>query len=311
MVGKSGEEIWTDKYGRIKVKFHWDLAAGKDENSSCWIRVSQRWAGKNWGMMFIPRIGQEVVVSFLEGDPDRPLVTGSVYNATQTVPYTLPSDQTKSTMKSNSSKGGAGFNELRFEDKKDSEEVFLHAQKDYNITVLNNQTSTVKKNRKTTVEEENDDLIVSKGNRTIKVETGNETHEVKGTRSVKVTGDETHTDEANFDQTVKGNFTLKVTGNITIEATGSVKIKSGTAFDTEAGTAMTQKSGTDFKNEAGTNMTNKASMNMTNEAGMNMSNEGKIQLSNKGAMIESKASGMQTVDGGGMLALKGGLIKLN
>ncbi len=132
VVGKSGEEIWTDKYGRIKVQFHWDQLGANDEKSSCWIRVAHGWAGKGWGQIFIPRIGQEVVISFLEGDPDRPLVTGSVYNAEQTVPYTLPDDQTKSTIKSNVSKGGGGYNELRFEDLKDSEEVYLQAQKDMN-----------------------------------------------------------------------------------------------------------------------------------------------------------------------------------
>ena len=102
-----------------------------DENSSCWIRVSQGWAGKQWGAIYIPRIGQEVIVRFLEGDPDRPIITGRVYNADQTVPYTLPDEQTKSTMKSMSSKGGGGFNEIRFEDKKGSEQVFIHGQKDH------------------------------------------------------------------------------------------------------------------------------------------------------------------------------------
>ncbi len=130
VVGKSGEEIWTDKYGRIRLHFHWDQLGKSDENDSCWVRVSQGWAGKQWGAMFLPRIGQEVVVTFLEGDPDRPLVTGGVYNAEMTVPYALPDDQTKSTVKSNSSKGGNGFNEIRFEDKADSEEFYIHAQKD-------------------------------------------------------------------------------------------------------------------------------------------------------------------------------------
>ena len=97
MVGKSGEEIWTDKYGRIKVQFHWDRRGQEDENSSCWVRVAQGWAGKGWGSMFLPRIGQEVLVSFLEGDPDRPLVTGRVYNGEQPAPYALPGQQTQST----------------------------------------------------------------------------------------------------------------------------------------------------------------------------------------------------------------------
>lgn len=108
VTGPAEEEIWTDKYGRVKVQFHWDQEGKYDENNSCWIRVNQGWAGKGWGHISTPRIGQEVIVSFLEGNPDRPLVTGEVYNAVQWVPYPLPAEQTKSTLKSNSSKGGAG-----------------------------------------------------------------------------------------------------------------------------------------------------------------------------------------------------------
>jgi type VI secretion system secreted protein VgrG len=234
VVGKAGEEIWTDKYGRVKVQFHWDQLGQNDENSSCWIRVDYGWAGKQWGGIFLPRIGQEVLVSYLEGDPDRPLITGAVYNSEQTVPYTLPDEQTKSTVKTNSSKGGGGFNEIRFEDKKDSEELYFHAQKDQNIVVendrtkkvLHNETNTIKQDRSTMIEEGDDTYVVSKGNRTFKVETGNETYDVKGTRELTATGNETHTNKANFTQDVSGNYTLKVTGNLTIEATGTLTIKS-------------------------------------------------------------------------------------
>ncbi len=145
VVGKAGEEIWTDKYGRVKVQFHWDRLGKDDENSSCWVRVQQSWAGKGWGSMFVPRIGMEVVVSFLEGDPDRPLITGCVYNGDAMPPYALPAEQTKSTIKSNSSKGGGGFNELRFEDKKGSEEVYVHAEKDHLRVVKNDDTHQIGK----------------------------------------------------------------------------------------------------------------------------------------------------------------------
>ncbi|HEX8604412.1 MAG TPA: type VI secretion system tip protein TssI/VgrG, partial [Pseudoduganella sp.] len=121
VVGKAGEEIWTDRHGRIKVQFHWERERKDNETSSCWVRVQQGWAGKGWGTMFIPRVGMEVVVSFLEGDPDQPLVTGCVYNADTIPPYDLPANQTRSTIKTNSSKGGGGFNEIRFEDKKGAE----------------------------------------------------------------------------------------------------------------------------------------------------------------------------------------------
>jgi type VI secretion system secreted protein VgrG len=288
VVGKSGEEIWTDKYGRIKVKFHWDQAPAQDETASCWIRVSHGWAGKSWGSMFIPRIGMEVIVSFLEGNPDRPIVTGCVYNATQTLPYTLPDDQTKSTLKSNSSKGGGGFNEFRFEDKAGSEEIFMQAQKDLNITVLNDRAETITNSRTTTISKANDTLTVDKGDRVIAVNTGKETHDVKDTRAVTVTGNETHTNKADFTQNVTGNFTLKVSGNISIEASGTVSIKSGTSF--------TNKAGTSLENDAGTSLTNKAGTTLENNAG--------VSLTNKGAAS-------QTVDGGGMLTLKGGLVKIN
>ena len=244
VVGKAGEEIWTDKYGRVKVQFHWDQLGKNDENSSCWIRVDYGWAGKQWGGIFLPRIGQEVIVSYLEGDPDRPLITGAVYNNEQVVPYTLPDEQTKSTVKTNSSKGGNGFNEIRFEDKKDSEELYFHAQKDQNIVVehdrtkkvLHNETNEIKQDRSTTIQEGNDKYVVSKGNRTFKVDTGNETYDVKGKRDLTITGNETHTNNANFTQTVSGNYSLKVTGNLTIETTGTLTLKSagGTTIESPA-----------------------------------------------------------------------------
>ena len=161
VVGASGDEITTDQYGRIKVQFNWDRVGTNDQNSSCWIRVAQSWAGLGWGSIFIPRIGMEVVVSFLEGNPDRPLITGVVYNATQTVPYALPDNKTRSTVKTNSSTGGGGFNEFRFEDKAGSEEIFFQAQKDYNKTVLNNETSTVTQDSTTTIKQGNRSITVS------------------------------------------------------------------------------------------------------------------------------------------------------
>ena len=141
VVGPAGEEIYTDDLGRIKVRFHWDRKLSNqstsmpDDKASCWIRVAQMWAGNGYGTMFIPRIGMEVVVDFLEGDPDKPIAVGCVYNGINKPPYALPADATKSTIKTLSSKGGGGFNELRFEDKKGSEEVFLHAEKDLQTRV--------------------------------------------------------------------------------------------------------------------------------------------------------------------------------
>jgi type VI secretion system secreted protein VgrG len=143
VVGPSGEEIFTDEYSRVKVQFHWDRLGGKDENSSCFVRVSSVWAGSGWGFIQIPRIGQEVIVDFLEGNPDLPIITGRVYNAAQMPPYGLPANATQSGWKSNSSPGGGGWNEMRFEDKAGSEEVYFQAQKDHNELIKNNESRTI------------------------------------------------------------------------------------------------------------------------------------------------------------------------
>ncbi|MCU7906549.1 MAG: type VI secretion system tip protein VgrG, partial [Candidatus Thiodiazotropha sp. (ex Epidulcina cf. delphinae)] len=154
VVGPAGEEIHTDPYGRVKVQFHWDRYGRCDENSSCWVRVAQVWAGKNWGAMHIPRIDQEVIVDFLEGDPDRPIITGRVYNADQTPPWDLPGNKTQSGILSRSSKGGSGANAnaLRFEDKKGEEQLWLHAEKDQRIEVENNESHWVGHDRSKTVD---------------------------------------------------------------------------------------------------------------------------------------------------------------
>ena len=159
VVGPAGEEIHTDKHGRIKVQFHWDRRGQRNEQSSAWIRVAQGWAGTGWGFMFIPRIGMEVIVSFLGGDPDRPIVTGCVYNGTNTPPYALPDDKTKSTIKTNSSLGSGGFNELRFEDKAGKEEVYIHAQRDFNETVKRNHSTGVKGNQSNSVSGNQSDTV--------------------------------------------------------------------------------------------------------------------------------------------------------
>jgi type VI secretion system secreted protein VgrG len=148
VVGPPGEEIYTDKYGRVKVQFPWDRTQPYNSSSSCWVRCAMPWAGKNFGFISIPRIGHEVVVAFEEGDPDQPIIVGSVYNADTMPGYGLPDNKTMSTFKSRSSPGGGGFNELRFEDKKDSEQIFLHAQKDMHVRVVNDLRETTEKKQK-------------------------------------------------------------------------------------------------------------------------------------------------------------------
>jgi type VI secretion system secreted protein VgrG len=180
VVGPSGEEIFTDKYGRIKVQFHWDRVGKNDADSSCWLRVATPWAGKQWGMVHIPRLGQEVIVAFLEGDPDQPIVVGSTYNADQMPPYTLPANKTQSGIKSRSSKGGGSdnFNEIRFEDNKGQEQLFVHAEKDMATEVEHDETRDVGNDRTTTIKN-NETLTVKQGNQTSTLEQGNQSLTIK------------------------------------------------------------------------------------------------------------------------------------
>jgi type VI secretion system secreted protein VgrG len=177
VVGEEGEEIDVDKHGRIKVEFFWD----RKKKQSCRIRVAQVWSGKTWGGQIIPRIGQEAVVEFLEGDPDRPLVIGTVYNDEYMHPYELPSKKTQSGLKSDSTKGGGGYNEWKFEDKKGSEEITIHAQKDLDITVLNKETRTIGQNflppkgspsRETAIKFGDDSLKIELGDQTVSIPLG-------------------------------------------------------------------------------------------------------------------------------------------
>jgi type VI secretion system secreted protein VgrG len=295
VVGKSGEETYTDQYGRIKVQFPWDQVGTNDENSSCWVRVAQGWAGKNWGAFFLPRIGMEVLVSFLEGNPDQPIVTGCVYNGTNPVPYTLDANQTRSTIKTNSSKNGTGYNEIRFEDKTDSEELYIQAQKDMTILVNNKRAVTIDKS--------DDTLTLNEGNRTITLTKGNETHSVKGTRDVTVEGAETRTNKDAFSQSVTKDYTLKVDGDISIEASGAVTITAGKGLTLKSSQAMSLTSGAGLTAKATSDATLQG-MNATVKADVGATVQG-------GATLSLKGSAQATLDGGGMTTVKGGLIKLN
>ena len=211
VTGPSGEEIYCDEHGRVKVQFHWDRLGQKDDKTSCWMRVSQPWSGTGYGGMVIPRIGNEVIVSFLEGDPDRPIVTGHVYNGSAMFGYSLPGDKTRTSIKTYSSPGGNGFNELRFEDAAGSEEVFLHAQKDWNIQVLNDRTQSIGNDHTHTVG--HDEKMEVKNDRTRKVG-ANESVDVVGNETIKIGGDLT--------ETVGGSLSLTVTGAATVKVTGAV-----------------------------------------------------------------------------------------
>jgi type VI secretion system secreted protein VgrG len=224
VVGPQGEEIYTNEHGQVKVQFHWDREGQMDEKSSCWIRVSQLWAGRSWGAMYIPRIGQEVIVDFLEGDPDRPIITGRVYHGTNKPPYPLPAEKTKSTIKSDSSKGGGGSNEFRFEDKKGQEEVYLHGQKDWNILIENDKGQTV-----------GHDETLSVGNNRTKTVGVDQSETIGSNKTINV--------GTNHTETIGSNMSLTVGANET-ETVAIVKALSiGAAYQVSVGAAMDETIG--------------------------------------------------------------------
>lgn len=302
VVGPAGEEIYTDQYGRVKVQFTWDRIGTNDENSSCWMRLTESWAGKNWGTVFLPRIGQEVIVEFINGDPDRPLVTGRVYNASFMPPYTLPDNKTQSGIKTRSSMQGGteDFNELRFEDKKGEEDIYFHAQKDSHrvvendddLKVLHDQTITIKNARTLTVQEADETITIEKGNRSRTVKKGNDTLLVEtGNHDVTVkTGNDKHTvSQGNRDVLVElGNDTLTVkTGNQT------VKVNAG-ASSTEAMQSITLKCGPSEIKLAPDGITIK---------GLTVKIQGETMAEIKSVKTDVK--------GDGMLTLKGGITMIN
>ena len=307
VTGPSGEEIHTDEHGRIKVHFHWDRKGPHDENSSCWIRVAQNWAGAGWGSIYIPRVGQEVIVGFLEGDPDRPIVNGSVYHADNQPPYALPGEKTKSAVKSGSSPGGGGFNEIRFEDKKGEEQLFIHAEKNQDIRVKkdcfewigNNRHLVVKTDQKEDVANNRSEKIgadhieeIGK-DRHLKVK-GKEAKAVDGSQSLTVKGDVIEVFKANHSEQVTSDYYLKA-GNIVIEAMTNVTIKVGQSYIAiEAGGIKIGTMGT-----------------------LELESTGQLKAKGTaGVKIESPATAefegtSTTVKGNAMMTVQGGLVKIN
>ena len=244
VVGKKGDEIYTDKYGRIKVQFHWDREGKKDENASCWMRVGQIWAGQGWGAVWIPRVGHEVIVSFMEGDPDHPLITGSVYDSSNMPPYPLPADMNKSTIKSNSTKGGGGFNELRFDDTKGSEEIYLQGQKDWNILIKNNKDQTIGVNDKLSVGS-NQSIIIGI----------NRTESVGKDESITIGSNKTETVTINKAETIGAAKELSIGG----------------AYQVSVGAAMNETVGGIKAEEIGGNKTVAIAKNSSENIGGQMS----------------------------------------
>jgi type VI secretion system secreted protein VgrG len=232
VVGPSGEEIFTDKYGRVKVQFHWDREGKKNENSSCWVRVSYPWAGKAWGGIHIPRIGQEVVVDFIEGDPDRPIITGRVYNAGEMPPWDLPGKMMVSGYKSNSTKGGGGYNELSFDDTKGTELIQVHGQYDMDTKIEHDERRHVINNRTKNVDV--DEASTIGHNRTEKVGNNeqiaigvNRTETVGSNEKISIGSNRTENVGANESITVALTRTRNVGVNEMVNVGGAQEITIG------------------------------------------------------------------------------------
>ena len=332
VVGPSGEEIYCDEYGRVKVQFPWDRYGENNENSSCWIRVSQNWAGGTWGHMAIPRIGQEVIVDFYEGNPDKPVITGRTYNDFTKIPYPLPANKTKMTIKSNTHKG-SGFNELRFEDEAGQEEVFIHAQKDQNNVVLNNETTNVGVDRSETVGSNETitigvDRVETVGsNETISIG-ADRTENVGNNESITIANDKTITVGGTHTETIQQNTTIKITegdyshtvsagtekretqgkvtelyhdsqettvdNNIDITAkTGKITLKAATEIEFVVGSST-------IKMDSAGNIVINGQTTVTTKGGI-VSSEATTQHNTKGKIVQSNGDVTNTVSGGVVL----------
>jgi type VI secretion system secreted protein VgrG len=318
VVGPSGEEIFTDEYGRIKVQFYWDREGQKDDTSSCWIRVAQIWAGKKWGAQYLPRIGQEVVISFLEGDPDRPLVIGSVYNAEQMPPYDLPANKTHTGVKSRSSKQGgtANYNEIMFIDEKGGELLRVHAEKDRNITVENDDIESVGHDQSITV---GNDQTISVGR--------DQTEDVGRHRKTTIGENDTESVGKNQDITVGDNQsedvgknkTLNVGDNQMISVGKNQSQNVGDNDELNVGKNQAIQIGKDLSEDVGGSYTESVTKDYSLSAKkIQITAKDQIVLKAGKASITLKKSGDITISGGkinikgsGDVIIKGSQIKEN
>jgi type VI secretion system secreted protein VgrG len=346
VVGPAGDEIYTDNYGRVKVQFHWDRRGNNDENSSCWMRVSQPWAGKGWGSVSTPRIGQEVIVDFLEGDPDQPIVTGRVYNEECQPPFGFPAGAVSSGIKSQTHKG-AGYNELSMDDTAGKEKVTIHGQYDMNTTVGNNQTNAVGVDQSNKVGSNQKEEIGA--NRELSI-TANDKVTIGGNRETSITGNHTFTVGGAEDASVKGArksvvggkedvsigaaSTLQVGGSRseTIKTTHSIvnltmTITTATQFAASAGSQFTATSPkvnvlagskllvnsggkADIKSGGPLTQQSGAAMNIKSGANLNLQSSSPMNLK-AGAGLNAQAGAAMNLKAGGTLNAKGSSIKLN
>lgn len=334
VVGPSDEKIWVDELGRVRVRFFWDQHSPNDSTSSCWIRVSQSWAGSSWGSVFLPRVGHEVLVSYIDGDPDRPVVTGSVYHAEEKPPVDLPTNKTQSILRTQSVKkstttleaikkaavtafnesGEAGMtslaasmgivqssdrepgNAIRFEDQSDAEEFYLHAQKDLTVEIEHDSSTTLYEGSET--------HTLEKGDRTTDIKKGKDLLKIADDREIHVGGNESHTTKGNLSQSVSEDLALDVTGNMNqtikgdyvLKVSGNLRIEVEGDLSLTASKSLSSKSGTEHSAEAGTALSAKSGTTMDLSAG---------------TALNAKASAQANVDGGSMLALKAGMVNIN
>jgi type VI secretion system secreted protein VgrG len=272
VVGRAGEEIYTDKYGRVKVQFHWDREGKQNENSSCWIRVSHPWAGKGWGAVAIPRMGQEVIVDFLEGDPDQPIITGRVYNAEQMPPYGLPGGQVISGIKSNSTKGGGGYNEFIMDDTKGNELIRVHGQYDMDSTiehdlrehVLHDRSRDVTNNETFTIG--NDQTETIGGNQTLSV-AKNRTRTVSQNEIVTVVLTRTHSVGVNEMINVGAAQEVTVGGAQTVTVGLARAVTVGLSQDVNIGNNLSENIGNNLSENIGNNHQENVGDNRTTSVG--------------------------------------------
>lgn len=283
VVGPAGSEIFTDKYGRVKVQFHWDREGKNDADSSCWIRVAQAYAGKGWGSICIPRIGQEVIVDFMEGDPDQPIVTGRVYNADAMPPYPLPGGNAISGLKSNSTPGGGGYNEFILDDTKGKELIRVHGQFDMDSTIEHDLREHVKNNRSRDVKVNEtiqigvDQSITVGSNQSLKVGS-NQTFEIGANQTGKVGANKSLDVGANHTEKIGSNMTINV-GSCLTESVGinyaetvgaAMELTVGAAMTLSVGAAMMQSVGAAYMLSVGAIMKESVGASKSSSVGSNL-----------------------------------------
>ena len=315
VTGPKGDEIFTDKYGRIKVQFHWDRLGKKDEKTTCFIRVAQTMTGAGWGSFHIPRIGQEVVVQFEEGNPDRPIVTGMLYNKAKEPPFNFPANKTQHGMKSNSTKGGGGFHELVFEDKKDAEFIRVQSERDYKQTIKNNAEISIGFEKKApgdmtrNIYHDKTETLET-GDHSFTIKNGLQVVEIADTNEVTIGSDETITVGGDKADTVGGEKTDTIGADYTIDVGKTLEITAGTKIKFKVGksTIVITRSGITI---SATNIKFKAKAKISAKAKAAVSLESKGKMDVKGNLTTVEGAGMTTVKSSGILKIKGSVVMIN